>query len=121
MCEHPRLVPRASSTKGNRQSVVILPWPPASERLASTLGGRAGGGSMSVLGCRPVRLGDRNGEGFRMPAVTGAAKGKGRRTETAQARTRGAPVRRYGDLRFLLRSNEWRGDCRMRFTRGSWW
>jgi len=56
-----------------------------------------------------------------MPAVTGAAKGKGRRTETAQARTRGAPVRRYGDLRFLLRSNEWRGDCRMRFTRGSWW
>jgi len=64
---------------------------------------------------------DGDGEGFRMPAVTGAAKGKGRRTETAQARTRGAPVRRYGDLRFLLRSNEWRGDCRMRFTRGSWW
>ena len=29
---HPRLVPRASSSKGNRQSVVILPWPPASER-----------------------------------------------------------------------------------------
>ena len=69
--------------------------------------------AMSAYGCF--------GEGFRMPAVTGAAKGKGRRTETAQARTRGAPVRRYGDLRFLLRSNEWRGDCRMRFTRGSWW
>jgi hypothetical protein len=57
MREHPRLVPRASSSNGNRQSVVILPWRTASERLESPLVAEL----MSVLGCRPVRLGDRIG------------------------------------------------------------
>ena len=43
------------------------------------------------------------------------------RTEIAQARTRGAPVRGYGDLRILLRLYEWCGDCGMGFTWDSWW
>jgi hypothetical protein len=42
---------------------------------------------------------------------------RGRRTETAQARTRGAQVRGYGDLKILAGS---RGDCEKQFTRGSW-
>ena len=50
-----------------------------------------------------------------------AREARGRRTETAQARTRGAPVRGYGDLRILLRLYEWCGDCGMGFTWDSWW
>ena len=45
----------------------------------------------------------------------------GRRTETAQARTRGVLVRRYGDLRILVRLNGWGGVCEMRFARRGWW
>jgi len=79
---------------------------------------------------RPPRLGERlhlsygqvawddcHGEGIRMPAVTGAAKGKGRRTETSQARTRGAQVRRYGDLRILVQLFR----RRARFTSAARW
>ena len=64
---------------------------------------------------------DRHGEGFRMPASRVERGVKGRRTDTAQARTHGALVRCYGGLRILLRLNEWCGDCGMRFTRGTWW
>ena len=39
----------------------------------------------------------------------------GRRTETAQARTRGAQVRCYGDLKILVRLD---GRREMRFARG---
>jgi hypothetical protein len=39
-----------------------------------------------------------------------------RRTETAQARTRGAQVRGYGDLKIPVGS---RGDCEKQFTCGS--
>jgi hypothetical protein len=46
---------------------------------------------VKVFGCRPSQV---------------AREGMGRRTETVQARTRGAPVRGYGDLRVLLRLNE---------------
>ena len=42
-----------------------------------------------------------------MPASRVERGVKGRRTETAQARTRGALVRCYGGLRILLRLNEW--------------
>ena len=63
-------------------------------------------GMVKVFGCRPSQV---------------ARAGMGRRTETAQARTRGALVRCYGGLRILLRPNEWCGDCGMRFTRGTWW
>ncbi len=45
---------------------------------------------------------DLHGEGFRMPAITGRGPGVGRRTETAQVRTRGGRAGRYGDLRILL-------------------
>jgi len=45
----------------------------------------------------------------------------GRRTETAQARTRGVLVRRYGDLRILVRLDGWGGVCEMRFARRGWW
>jgi hypothetical protein len=61
---------------------------------------------VKVFGCRPSAI---------------EREAQGRRTETAQARTRGAPVRRYGDLRILVRLLMWRGDWGMPFTRGSWW
>ena len=61
---------------------------------------------VKVFGCRPSQV---------------ARARMGRRTETAQARTRGAPVRGYGDLRILLRLYECCGDCGMGFTWDSWW
>jgi hypothetical protein len=57
--------------------------------------------------------------GRRFSQVEGEAWG--RRTETAQARIRGVLVRRYGDLRILVRLNGWRSVCEMRFARGGWW
>ena len=62
---------------------------------------------------------DVDGEGFRMPATQVERGVEGRRTETAQARTRGPAARRYGDLRILLRMNEWRVDCGMGLTLGT--
>lgn len=40
-----------------------------------------------------------------------AREARGRRTETSQARTRAAQVRRYGDLRILVELFRRRGDC----------
>ena len=63
-------------------------------------------GMVKVFGRRPSQVG---GEAW------------GRRTETAQARTRGVLVRRYGDLRILVRLDGWGGVCEMRFARRGWW
>ena len=51
---------------------------------------------MKVFGCRPSQV---------------AGVGVGRRTETAQARTRGGHARRYGDLKIVARRRRWRGGC----------
>ena len=45
--------------------------------------------------------------------------GTGRRTETAQARTRGPLVRRYGDLEISLRVWRWRGECKVVMESGA--
>jgi len=61
---------------------------------------------VKVFGCRPSQT---------------EREAWGRRTETAQARTRGVLVRRYGDLRILVRLDGWGGVCEMRFARRGWW
>jgi len=60
---------------------------------------------VKVFGCRPSQV---------------EREAWGRRTETAQARTRGAQVRRYGDLKILVWPYGWRGDCDLRLAGGAW-
>jgi hypothetical protein len=52
--------------------------------------------TVKVFGCRPSQA---------------AREARGRRTETAQARTWGAQVRRYGDLAILAGLDGSHGDC----------
>jgi hypothetical protein len=70
---------------------------------------------VKVFGCRPSQA---------------AREARGRRTETAQARTCGAQVRRYGDLAILAGLDGSRGDSeksmigdrgrRLRFAGAAW-
>jgi len=50
-----------------------------------------------------------------------AGVGTGRRTETAQARTRGAMSRHYGDLKIPLPACRRRGDCKVLLGSGAGW
>lgn len=59
---------------------------------------------VKVFGCRPRWA---------------AGHDEGRRTETARARTRGAAVTVYGDLRIVVRACGWSGDCTLGLAGGS--
>ena len=84
-----------------------------------------GAGIATAAADQPIRWGDQGMAGLvkvfgcRPSQVERAAWG--RRTETAQARTRGTQVRRYGDLKILVRLNGWRIDCEKRFAGVGWW
>jgi len=77
----------------------------------------------------PTPMNDRFGEAVPLVGTTAMAKvfgrrpsqvereARGRRTETSQARTRGAQVRRYGDLRILVQLFR----RRARFTSAARW